>query len=308
MPDSQLDNMIDAFAEELRDGRGASRATIRAYTDDLQQIATFLREQGLADSWAAVRPVHVRRFLAHLHAHDYARTSIARKLSSLRAFYRHLTLRGDVPVDPTVGISAPRQRRYLPKFLYQSDLEKLLDAPDRSTPLGLRDRAILETLYATGLRVGELISLTIDQVRDSSELRIVGKRDRERVVLIGGPARAAIARYLDEGRPHLLARRSAEKEDDGRLFLNARGGPLTDRGVRRVVHRHLLQACAQHDIGPHALRHTFATHLLENGADLRAVQELLGHASLTTTQIYTHVTRTRLREVYEQAHPRATDS
>ncbi|UCC68310.1 MAG: tyrosine-type recombinase/integrase, partial [Armatimonadota bacterium] len=189
-------------------------------------------------------------------------------------------------------------------FLFMGDVEKLLAAPDVSTPLGLRDRALLETLYATGLRVGELVGLTVSQCEGASDLRIVGKGGRERLVILGRPAQEAVARYLAEGRPHLAARRRDQK-DEGRLFVNVRGGALTDRGARRVVHRHLLRACAQHDIGPHALRHTFATHLLEAGADLRSVQELLGHASLSSTQVYTHVTRSHLREVYRQAHPRA---
>ena len=300
-----MDQAIDAFLTEFRDARGASDATLRAYADDLQQCAGFLQETGLAASWPDVRPPHLRRFLAHLHEKDYARTSIARKLSSLRALYRHLKARGAASADPTVGLTSPRQRRRLPKFLFQSDMDKLLAAPDTETPLGLRDRAILETLYATGLRVSELISLTTEQTRGASELIIRGKGDRERVVLLGGPAQQAIETYIDEGRPHLLAKQGADKEDTGRLYLNHRGGPLTSRSVRRVVHRHILTACAQHDIGPHALRHTFATHLLENGADLRAVQELLGHASLSTTQIYTHVTTRRLRQVYDQAHPRS---
>jgi integrase/recombinase XerC len=247
------------------------------------------------------------RFLAQLHAKDYARTSIARKLSSLRALYRYLKARGALETDPTVGLTSPRQRRKLPRFLFQGDVMKLLDSPAKDNPLGLRDRAILETLYATGLRVSELTGLRADQVQGASEVRIMGKGSKERVALLGGPAQQAIQEYLKEGRPHLLARAGADKDDPGALFLNHRGGPLTDRGVRRVVHRHLLRACAQHDMGPHALRHTFATHLLEAGADLRAVQELLGHASLSTTQIYTHVTGRRLREVYDQAHPRATD-
>ena len=300
-----MDQAIDAFLTEFRDARGASDATLRAYADDLQQCAGFLQETGLAASWPDVRPPHLRRFLAHLHEKDYARTSIARKLSSLRSLYRHLKARGAASTDPTVGLTSPRQRRRLPKFLFQSDMDKLLAAPDTETPLGLRDRAILETLYATGLRVSELVSLTVDQTRGASELIIRGKGDRERVVLLGGPAQQAIETYIDEGRPHLLAKQGADKEDTGRLYLNHRGGPLTSRSVRRVVHRHILTACAQHDIGPHALRHTFATHLLENGADLRAVQELLGHASLSTTQIYTHVTTRRLRQVYDQAHPRS---
>jgi len=302
-----MDQLIDAFLTELRDGRAASEATVRAYADDLQQFASFFREHGLAGSWQELRPPHVRRFLAHLHSKDYARTSIARKLSSIRAIYRYLRARGLAEADPTVGISSPRQRRRLPRFLYQEEVEKLLAAPDKETPLGLRDRAILETLYATGLRVSEIASLTAAQCEGASELRIVGKGGRERVVIVGSKAQEAIERYLEEGRPHILAKRGPKVDETG-LFLNARGGPLTSRSIRRVVHRHLLRACAQHGIGPHALRHTFATHLLEAGADLRAVQELLGHASLSTTQIYTHVTRRHLREVYDQAHPRSGSS
>ena len=311
-----MDTSIDAFLTELRQARGAADATVRGYGDDLQQLAGFLRENRLASSWAEVKPQHLRRFLADLHARRYARASVGRKLSAIRALYRYLSRRSQVPSDPTVGISAPRLQRRLPKFLYQGDVEKLLAAPDASTPLGLRDRALLETLYATGLRVSELTGLTVTQARGAAELRVIGKRGKERIVLLGRPAQQAIRSYLEEGRPHLYAKRpesatlhslgdGAQKAEHDLLFVNSRGGPLTTRSVRRVVHKHLLAACAQHGIGPHALRHTFATHLLENGADLRTVQELLGHASLTTTQIYTHDTRARLREVYDQAHPRA---
>src|SRR5574340_1170813 len=301
-----MDEAIDAFLLEMREARGAAPTTLSGYGDDLQQCAAFLREQGLAQSWAEVKPPHLRRFLAHLHGENYARTSVARKLSALRSLYRYLRARSLTPTDPTVGITASRQRRTLPHFLYESEVEKLLAAPDAETPLGLRDRALLETLYATGLRVAELVSLTVSQSRGASELRVIGKRSKERLALLGRPAQQAIDTYLAAARPHLLARRPPEeREREDRLFLNARGGPLTDRSARRVVHKHLLRACAQHGIGPHALRHSFATHLPENYSDLRAVQELLGHASLSTTQIYTHVTRRRLREVYDQAHPRA---
>jgi len=300
-----VDDLIDAFLMELREARGAAPGTLRGYADDLRQGAEFFRGEGLAGSWTEVRPAHVRRYLAHLHGKDYARTSVARKLSALRSLYRYLAARSLVSSDPTIGITAPRQRRRLPRFLYQPDVEKLLAAPDATTPLGLRDRALLETLYATGIRVSELVGLTVSQASEAAELRILGKGGRERLALLGAPAQEAIARYLEEARPHLVARLRDRRQEGDRLFLNHRGGPLTDRGARRVVHRHLLRACAQHDIGPHALRHTFATHLLEAGADLRAVQELLGHASLATTQIYTHVTRRHLREVYRQAHPRS---
>ena len=300
-----MERLIDGFLTELRAARGVAPTTARGYADDLGRCAAFLQEQGLAQDWGEVRSAHVRRYLAHLYAKNYARASIARKLSALRALYRYLRARDLVASDPTIGLTAPRQARKLPRFLYESDVEKLLAAPDAGTPAGLRDRALLETLYATGLRVSELMSLTVSQVREAAELRVVGKRGKERLVLLGRPAQEAIARYLHEGRPHLYARRPEQEKQHDSLFANTRGGPLTDRSVRRILHRHLLAACAQHDLGPHALRHTFATHLLEAGADLRAVQELLGHASLTTTQIYTHVTRRHLREVYEQAHPRA---
>jgi len=299
-----MENAVEGFLTELCEARGAAAATVRGYASDLEQWARFLHEHRLAKSWEQVTPTYLRRFLARLHEQGYARTSIARKLSALRALYRYLAARGLIRSNPTVGITPPRQRRPLPRFLYQEELEKLLAAPDAETPLGLRDRALLEVLYATGVRVGELVGLTASECEGASELRIVGKGGKERVALLGRPAQEAVRRYLEEGRPHLAARRTPGKESD-RLFLNNRGGALTDRSARRVVHKHLLRACAQHGIGPHALRHTFATHLLEAGADLRAVQELLGHASLSSTQIYTHVTRRRLREVYRQAHPRA---
>lgn len=300
-----MESCVDAFLIELREARGVASATARGYASDLLLCAAFLRQHHLAQAWGDVRSAHLRRYLAHLHSGGYARGSIARKLSALRALYRHLRARNWVTSDPTVGLTAPRRPGKLPRFLYQSDLEKLLAAPDAGAPAGLRDRALLETLYATGLRVSELMSLTVSQVQEAAELRVIGKRGKERIVLLGRPAQAALARYLQAGRPHLYAKRPELEKQHDSLFVNARGGPLTDRSARRIVHRHLLAACAQHGLGPHALRHSFATHLLEAGADLRAVQELLGHSSLSTTQIYTHVTRQRLREVYDQAHPRA---
>jgi len=182
----------------------------------------------------------------------------------------------------------------------ESPTPAVLGAPDTATPLGLRDRALLEVLYATGLRVGELVSLRQRDVTPSDELRVLGKGRRERVVLMGAPAQEALRRYLEEGRPKLV-----RGSDPGVLFLNARGGGLTDRGVRVVVDRHIRAAASGRRVSPHVLRHTFATHLLDGGADLRTVQELLGHVNLSTTQIYTHVSRDWLKRVYDRAHPRA---
>jgi len=294
---------IAAFLEHLAAVRSVSAHTVHAYGVDLRQFAAFATGRGIRE-WAQVNPGLLRRFLADLAAREYARTSIARKASALRALCRWLHRGGRLATNPAVGLSAPRLPKRLPHFLYPEEMNHLLASPDPATPLGLRDRAVLEVLYATGLRVSELAALRTGQVaRGEMELRVRGKGDKERLVLLGRKAREAIHEYLAAGRPHLAAR-AGEKAGDA-LFLNRAGTPLTDRSVRRLVHRHVLAACARHGITPHALRHTFATHLLEAGADLRTVQELLGHASLATTQIYTHVTAERLREVYNQAHPRA---
>ncbi len=199
-----MEGVLDEFLRDLREGRGAAGGTLRGYACDLGQWAAFLSGEAGVGSWAEVKPAQVRRFLARLHEREYARTTIARKLSALRALFRYLGARGEVSSDPTVGVRAPRVRERLPQFLYQGEVEKLLAAPDARTPLGVRDRALLETLYATGLRVGELVSLMVAQCEGASELRVVGKGGRERVVMLGRPAQDAIERYLAEGRPHLV--------------------------------------------------------------------------------------------------------
>jgi integrase/recombinase XerC len=297
---------IEAFLDQLEATSNCSPLTRKSYREDLAQLTGFLGQVGVS-AWAQVSPALLRRFLAALHGKGYARASIARKLSTLRQFFRWLRLGRAVSYDPTVGLTSPRRQLRLPKFLYPEEIQRLLAAPDASSPLGLRDRAILETLYASGLRASELVALDLDQLASGrGELRVRGKGGKERIALLGRPALAALETYLQLGRPALAARAGPTKSKPPALFLNRLGGRLTTRSLGRLVRKHLLAACAKHDIGPHALRHTFATHLLEAGADLRAIQELLGHASLTTTQIYTHLTRRRLKEVYDQAHPRAT--
>lgn len=294
----------EEFLRHLEVTRGAAAHTIAAYRADLAQFADFAAARGV-DAWPAVTPGLLRRYLADLAGRDYARTSIARKASALRAVCKWLHRAGLLPDNPAAGLSAPRLSRPLPHFLYADEMGRLLEAPDPATPLGRRDRALLETLYATGLRVSELVALDLRQVQAGQmELRVRGKGSKERMVLLGRQALAALADYLAAGRPHLAARAPAGVAPTA-LFLGVRGTPLTDRSVRRLVHRYVLATCARHGISPHSLRHTFATHLLEAGADLRTVQELLGHASLATTQVYTHVTAERLKEVYDQAHPRA---
>ncbi|MDR7421313.1 MAG: tyrosine recombinase [Armatimonadota bacterium] len=291
-----VDRDLAAFLDVLEAEVGASPHTLTAYRRDVEAFRRFLAAQGVR-GWDAVTPAVARRYLASLHGR-YARGSVARRLAALRTFYRFLRREGRVAHSPLRLLSAPRRGRRLPAALPHDAVAALLGAPPLDRPAGLRDRAILELLYAAGLRVSELIALRLAQVSDD-EIHVRGKGGRDRTVLIGAQAQAALRRYLHEGRPRLA------RGDGDALFLNARGRPLSARAVQLLVDRWVRAAAVQVRTTPHVLRHTFATHLLDGGADLRAVQELLGHASLATTQIYTHVSRERLKRVYAQAHPRA---
>lgn len=297
-PGADADPDITAFLRVLEGERGASPHTLTAYRRDLRQFTAFLRQEGVTQ-WDHVTPPLARRYVAALDRR-YARSAIARQLSAVRTFFKFLYREGRVSVDPLVLVSSPKQQRRLPKFLTPDEVRVVLQAPDLSTPLGLRDRAVLEVLYATGMRVGELVALRVSDLQWEGELRVTGKGRKERIVLVADAAVEALRQYLQVGRPKLTAARATES-----VFLNARGGPLTDRGVRVVLDRAIRQAALARRLSPHVLRHTFATHLLEGGADLRTVQELLGHANLATTQIYTHVSRDWLKRVYDKAHPRA---
>ena len=307
---------IDRFRHYLQVTRRYSAHTLKGYSEDLLQLAGFLETSPTPrHAWREVDHRDLRRFLIHLTDADYARRSIARKLAAIRSFFAFLQREGDLERNPALGVHSPRLDRPLPHALRQSEMEAILTVPDRDTPLGMRDAALLETLYSTGMRVGELVALTIDRVLNcQGPVRVIGKGGKERTVFLGRAALEALGDYLNRGRPALLSsRRKPSRNGEGatdRLFLNKNGTPLSDRSVRAIVERQVAAAClargeGEHDITPHSLRHSFATHLLENGADLRAVQELLGHSSLSTTQVYTQVTRERLREVYDDAHPRA---
>ncbi len=294
-----MDADLTAFLRALEGERGVSPNTLIAYRRDVTRFVRFLRHEGVP-TWEAVTTPVARRYVVSLDRR-LARSAVARNLSALRTLFRFLYREGKVSRNPFTLISAPKQPTRLPKVLTPEEVAAVLGAPDTSTPPGLRDRALLEVLYATGLRVGELVSLRLgDVVSLSDELRVVGKGRRERIVLVGTAAQEALARYLEEGRPRLVRGR-----DSGYVFLNGRGGALTDRGVRVIMDRCLHRAAMGRRISPHGLRHTFATHLLDGGADLRSVQELLGHVNLSTTQIYTHVSRDWLKRVYDRAHPRA---
>ncbi len=294
-----------AFLDDLEHRRGASGHTVRSYRADLDQFLGFLADEwGMNLDKGALEDVDVltlRGFLAHLHNQGTARSSIARKLAALRTFFRFLTREGILEKNPARLISTPRQEKKIPGRLEEEEVEKLLECPDRSNPLGRRDHAILELFYATGLRVSELVGLDRSSLElDARLARARGKGKKERLVPYGEPAADALERYLRDRRE--LAQRGPGTDA---LFLNARGQRLTDRSVHRLVRKYLKQAALRSGLSPHSLRHAFATHLLERGADLRSIQELLGHSSLSTTQKYTHLTTAKLLEVYERTHPKA---
>ncbi|MGI5839083.1 MAG: tyrosine recombinase XerC [bacterium] len=301
-----MENLTD-FLLYLRVEKNSSPRTLESYRSDLEQFFAFCRgsQTAVEFSVTAVDRLLVREYLAFLQSRDYSRRSTARKLASLRSFYRWLLREERIKDNPLAGIATPKIERRLPNFLYLSEMDALLAAPDRSTPLGLRDAALLETLYATGIRVGELVGLNLGDIDFGMEYVLVfGKGAKERIVPIGAKAIAAVQDYLRRGREALRpAGRSGSAEKA--LFLNNMGTRLTARSVRRCIDKYTQRIALQRKISPHVLRHSFATHLLEAGADLRSVQEMLGHVNLSTTQVYTHVTRAQLKRVYGQAHPRA---
>ncbi len=293
------------FLEDLEHRKGFSANTTKSYRSDLEQFTGFLSvEWGVTETRIRldrVDPLTLRSFLAHLHQRGTARSSIARKLAALRSFFRYLVREGHLTKNPTRLVSTPRLDKKIPARLEENEVTRFLDGPDLSTPLGRRDRAILELIYATGLRVGELVGLDRSVTdRDEMLLRVLGKGGKERIVPFGEPAAEALDRYLKDRA--VLVRRG---QGTDALFLNARGGRLTARSVHRLVRKYLSQAALHSGLSPHSLRHAFATHLLERGADLRSIQELLGHSSLSTTQKYTHLSKEQLVKVYEKTHPKA---
>ncbi|QDU60622.1 Tyrosine recombinase XerC [Planctomycetes bacterium Pan216] len=297
-----MDEWVDRFLDHLRIERNRSDHTVKSYSEDLRAAREFwaetLKQSPPID---AISTSLVRAFLAHLHASGYKASSISRRLSALRSFFRYICRQGALERNPTDGLRGPKIGRSLPTFMASTQIETLLEAPPGDKPLGLRDRAILETAYAAGLRVSELVGLNLDDL-DLQEgvIRVRGKGKRERVGLLGRHAIAAILRWLSVRQPD----ETAKREHQVALFLNKHGTRLSARSVGRMLEKYLKQAGLDPRISPHTLRHTFATHLMDRGADIRSVQELLGHASITTTQIYTHVSTDRLRKAYDEAGPR----
>ena len=295
---------LDAFTVHLTAELGRSEHTVRAYRGDVRSLLVFARERG-ATSLADLDLTDLRGWLAEQDASGHSRTTIARRAASARVFTAWAFRRGLIPSDPGDRLATPTSRRALPSVLKQDEALSLMSvalvAADDDDPVHIRDRCILELLYASGMRVGELVGLDIDDVDDGRRtVRVLGKGGKERVVPYGIPAQQALDAYLTQSRPQL-----ATHESGAAMILGARGKRIDPRTVRAVVHSMLEHVPGAPDMGPHGLRHSAATHLLEGGADLRTVQEILGHATLATTQIYTHVSVERLRSTYEQAHPRA---
>jgi len=294
-----MEEHLSRYLTYLTAARNASPYTVRNYRAEIEEFLAFLRTQGIT-SWAGVDRAVLRRYLAWLHARGYVKASIARKLSELRAFCRYLVREQVLSRNPFDVVSSPKLPKRLPNFLSLQEVRALLAAPDPGVPAGQRDRAIVELLYASGVRVSELAALNVGDVdMTRQEIRVWGKGSKERLVLLGKPAVKALTTYLREGRPKLVKRASRA------LFLGRCGTRLSARSIEGLVTKYAKAVGLPKRVTPHVLRHTFATHLLDGGADLRVVQELLGHASLQTTQVYTHVTQTRAREVYLKAHPRA---
>jgi integrase/recombinase XerC len=295
-----MDQLLRRFLDYLETGRNASPYTIKNYGNDIGQFLDYCRSQGVGRLEQVDRPL-LRRYLAELDAIGYVKASIARRVAELRSFGDFLVRERVLERNIFHTVSAPRVPKRLPRYLTVAEVEALLAVPDTSTPRGLRDCAIVEVLYGAGLRVGELVALDVGSVDlAQGQVRVTGKGSKERIGLLGGSAVRAVRAYLEAGRPALLGRQPTSA-----LWLNHRGGRLTVRGVALILSEAGKQAGIRARVSPHVLRHSFATHLLDGGADLRVVQELLGHANLVTTQIYTHVSQSRAREVYMRAHPRA---
>ena len=295
-----MQHLVDAFLDYLTVERGLAENTRLAYRMDLAQFVEFIQRRGIGQM-NRVQRQHITDFLMDRRKHDVSARSLARQLSTLRMFCRFLVREKLLADDPTQSVDSPRLWRTLPNVLTYNEVERLLGAPPPRTRLGLRDRAMLEFMYATGLRVSEVAKISLGDVNfEAGFLRIVGKGSKERIVPVGKQAAACIRRYLQEARPSF-----ARRGQRGEIFLSTRGGPLNRKTIWHLIKKYARAAGITKCITPHTLRHSFATHLLDNGADLRIIQEMLGHADISTTQIYTHVDQKRLKETHFRFHPRS---
>lgn len=303
-----MQEQIDEFLDYLVTEKGASENTLAAYRNDLGQFAEFLTDYSTLKSdqppaeWREINKNHIVDYMLAMKERGYASSTIARKVAATKSFFHFLKDEGAVADDPTLKLESPKVKKHLPKAISIEEVEQLLAEPTKSdTPKGLRDTALLETLYATGLRVSEIVSLNLEDVDlETATIYCIGKGDRERVVPVYDQAAETIAIYLERGRPALV-----HDSEEKALFLNHRGQRLTRQGLWLIIKQYVETVGIEGDVTPHTLRHSFATHMLHGGAKLRDVQKLLGHANISTTQIYTQVTQDHLREAYNVAHPRA---
>lgn len=296
-------DLLDKFIIYLKVERNSSPWTEKKYMEDLQQFTGFLK--GQERDMENLDHRIIRKYLAFLQEKGYARASIARKLSALRTYIRFINRETDLKLNHRLSVSTPKLGKKLPDFLYLKELIELLECPDPGTVLGRRDSAILETLYATGIRISELVSLDVNSLSlESKTMKVSGKGAKERIVLFGRYAENALSVYLEDSRAFLLNKRK-DNFPEPALFLNRFGDRLSDRSIRRMLDKYISLTSFKTKISPHTIRHSFATHLLDAGADLRSVQELLGHVNISTTQIYTHLTREGIKKIYNKTHPRS---
>ncbi|MGB2661102.1 MAG: tyrosine recombinase XerC [Candidatus Omnitrophota bacterium] len=290
-----MERFIEKFTNYLKIEKNYSEHTLRCYESDLKELSSFLENKDPKK----ITHLHLRRYLAYLKQKNHAKRTIVRKLGAIRSFFRFLSRDNYIKTNPADGVFTPKLDKKLPEFLDADKIIKLITAPAKDSVSGLRDRAILEVLYSTGMRVSELVGLNqedVDFIAGVAKVR--GKGKKERIALLGRQAQRALDDYMNK-------RETARSGSSKALFLNKLGTRLTDRSVRRIVNKYIRQCSIEQKISPHSIRHSFATHMLNNGADLRSVQELLGHKNLSTTQIYTHLGTRRIKEMYSKAHPRA---
>ena len=291
---------LEYYLDFLDVERGLAANTVESYGRDLRQFMLYLQEQEFT-AWDAVDKNRILMYLDRLTRGGKSGATVTRLLASVRSFFRFMTSEGHIEVDPTLDLDSPRKGQKLPTVLSMNEVELLLSSPNPGTPAGLRDKAMFELLYATGMRVSELVGLSVQDINlEAGFVRCLGKGNKERLVPLGSVAARAVRAYLADGRPKMIRLREVKA-----LFVNHHGRQLTRQGFWKLLKQQAREARIRGEITPHTLRHSFATHLLENGADLRAVQEMLGHADISTTQIYTHLTKSRIREIYDKAHPRA---
>lgn len=297
-----MEDRLKDFIHFMVVEKGLSKNTITSYERDLKNYLFYIQKVEQMTSLNDLTRVHIVHFLHHLKQQGKSSKTLARHVASIRSFHQFLLREKATEHDPSVHIESPQIEKTLPKVLNLSEVEALLESPDEDSPLGIRDRAMLELLYATGIRVSELIQLNMDDLHlTMGFIRCIGKGNKERIIPIGKTASNVIEKYISVGRPKLKSKQISTEA----LFLNHHGNRLTRQGFWKILKGLAKKANIEKDLTPHTLRHSFATHLLENGADLRAVQEMLGHADISTTQIYTHVTKIRLKDVYSKHHPRA---